>query len=287
MRLVFVHGRSQEGKNPDELKHVWTEGLHVGLSAAGLSGIGAHEIVFPFYGDDLAGMVKTVRQAGKDVRAKGSDFSALPIERTQVELLQEIAGEADVAIERDAEAVHKGMMNTSLALMLARLADGTSYGANFLNRWTEDVAVYLNNQVVTRKVDAYVRAAICDQECVVVAHSLGSIVAYRVLRAMGPIAHVKRLITLGSPLGLETVRHLLAPPALEFPSGVESWINAFDPKDIVALRPLDERTWAVKPRIVNYPDVRNHMDNHHNISGYLDDPYVARAIYTALNNLAF
>jgi alpha-beta hydrolase superfamily lysophospholipase len=99
----------------------------------------------------------------------------------------------------------------------------------FLKFWTEDVALYSNNRAVAKRIDNRVQASIGDQPCVVVAHSLGSIVAYRVLRAMGRIARVKLLITIGSPLGLRTVRDLLSPPARVFPDGVESWINALSP----------------------------------------------------------
>lgn len=284
MKLVFVHGRSQEGKDPEALQRVWEEGLAVGLAAAGLSDIDAHEVVFPFYGDELAAMVREIREpAAAGVQAKGDDLPERRKDVTQVELLQEILVGADIAIEPEAEATHKGLMNAALAHALARAADKTSYGTNFLSLWTEDVVAYLKNPAVSKRIDDQVKAAIGNQPCVVVAHSLGSIVAYRVLRAMGRTAQVKRLLTIGSPLGLQTVRELLMPPALAFPAGVESWINAFDPKDIVALHPLDQRTWPVEPRILNHAAVSNHMDNHHNISGYLDDPYIAGAIYGALD----
>lgn len=286
MRLVLVHGRSQEGKDSQALKRVWMDGLIVGLEAAGLGGIDAHEVVFPFYGDDLAAMVAEIHETVDDaVTYKGGDADAAPLDGTQVELLQEVLTDGEIAFETEGRVTHKGLMNTALAHALARAADRTSFGHNFLKVWTEDVALYLSNRAVARRIDDRVQASIGDQPCVVVAHSLGSIVAYRVLRAMGRAARVRRLITIGSPLGLQTVRNLLSPPVRTFPEGVESWVNAFDVKDIVALHPLDAKTWPVDPPITNHAGVANHMDNHHNISGYLDDPYIAAAIHEALNSV--
>jgi len=109
-----------------------------------------------------------------------------------------------------------------------------------------------------------------------------TIVTYRVLRDFAKKVSVRGLVTVGSPLGLTTVRNHLAPPALAMPAGVAKWHNAFDPRDVVALEPLDTSTWNIKPLIENKGDVDNFTDNRHGISGYLDDPKVARWIFDAL-----
>jgi hypothetical protein len=284
MRLIFVHGRDQQGKERQALQRVWTEALDVGLDAAGLPGIREHEVVFPYYADDLIAMVKEIRAApAPGVNAKGGASRDAGLDSVQIELLQEMLGQDAVAAVAQEEALQKGVQNTAAALALARLADRSAFGPGLLTKVTEDVSIYLQHQVVAQRVNALVAPAIGTQPCVVVAHSLGSIVAYRVLRELGAAAQVRRFITVGSPLGLHTVRKLLSPPARTSPAGVRSWFNAFDPADIVALHPLDEAAWPVSPAITNHPSVKNHMGNHHGISGYLDDPTVARAIYDALN----
>lgn len=63
---------------------------------------------------------------------------------------------------------------------------------------------------------------------------------------------------------------------------METWFNALDERDVVALQPLDGTTFAVDPPIDNYTGVRNRTENAHGISGYLDDPQVATRIYEAL-----
>lgn len=80
---------------------------------------------------------------------------------------------------------------------------------------------------------------------VVVAHSLGTVVAYEALHAY-PELSVELLITLGSPLALpHGVFHRLTPPPGTYtgrgirPPGVARWVNIADRGDPVAvLRPL-------------------------------------------------
>jgi endonuclease G, mitochondrial len=53
-QLVFLHGRSQQGKDPQLLRGKWTAGLAKGLALAGLPAVDAADVWFPFYGDTFA-----------------------------------------------------------------------------------------------------------------------------------------------------------------------------------------------------------------------------------------
>ena len=116
-----------------------------------------------------------------------------------------------------------------------------------------------------------------------VGHSLGSVVAYRLLALGGPITHpVKALITLGSPLGITAVREALEP--IGHPPFVDTWFNAYDERDAVALHPLDAERFPVSPPITNYNKVSNESHNHHGIQGYLADSVVITQIAEAVNS---
>jgi hypothetical protein len=67
-----------------------------------------------------------------------------------------------------------------------------------------------------------------------------------------------------------------------FPASVKSWYNASDPKDVVALYPLDAANFPVSPAVENYAKVQNGTDNRHGIIGYLDDAEVAKHVLDAL-----
>lgn len=79
---------------------------------------------------------------------------------------------------------------------------------------------------------------------VVVAHSLGSVIAYDVLQRVAEAPAVDALLTLGSPLGIDEVQDRLRPEWTR-PDGFPSrtvrtrWVNVFDPLDLVCL--LDPR----------------------------------------------
>jgi pimeloyl-ACP methyl ester carboxylesterase len=82
---------------------------------------------------------------------------------------------------------------------------------------------------------------------VVVAHSLGTLVAYEALHAH-PELQVPLLLTLGSPLALpKAVFERLLPPPVSGrgsrPVGVHRWVNIADPGDPVAIPPRLARSF--------------------------------------------
>jgi hypothetical protein len=107
-----------------------------------------------------------------------------------------------------------------------------------------------------------------DGGVVVVGHSLGSIVAYDVLREAGSASpDVTLFVTVGSPLAVTEIQDVVERP-LEVPAGVMAWRNAADARDLVAL------DHTIKPEYVP-PDsctdflVVNDSSNHHGIREYL------------------
>ena len=168
--------------------------------------------------------------------------------------------------------------------MQAILAAIDKYGGgtsrSTLELLTRDVYLYTSRAGVRDEIDGVVAAHLTGERTVVVAHSLGSVVAYGVLRNERRPLQVPLLVTVGSPLGVRAIRDQFRP--LRFPAGVKAWYNAFDRRDVVALHPLDSANFPVTPAIQNDDNVANHTGNRHGIGGYLDAPQVAKAIITAL-----
>jgi pimeloyl-ACP methyl ester carboxylesterase len=153
--------------------------------------------------------------------------------------------------------------------------------SRLIDAFTRDVYVYLTYPGVRAQIDKVVADALGNEPCVVVAHSLGTVVAYNVLRARAATPQCPKLVTVGSPLGIRAIKQQLATPLVS-PSCVGQWFNAYDDRDVVALAPLDGQTFNVTPPIENKSDVRNFTDNRHGIEGYLADPVVARQIVQGL-----
>jgi pimeloyl-ACP methyl ester carboxylesterase len=90
----------------------------------------------------------------------------------------------------------------------------------------------LNEQIQDR-----VRSAITGEETVVVAHSLGTVVAYETLHSAS--ARIPLLVTVGSPLALRTVvLPRVLPSPLQTPEAIGRWLDFWDREDFIAARPL-------------------------------------------------
>jgi pimeloyl-ACP methyl ester carboxylesterase len=109
-------------------------------------------------------------------------------------------------------------------------------------------------------IDEIVDANLNDAPTVVVAHSLGTVVAYHILMNSQKHLNVPLFVTVGCPLGIRAIRDQFIP--LASPPAVKAWINAFDTRDVVALYPLDEKNFAIHPPIENYSAVKNSTENH-------------------------
>ena len=71
---------------------------------------------------------------------------------------------------------------------------------------------------------------------VVIGHSLGSVVAYEAAHLIGQ--PLPLLVTLGSPLGLQTIVYQqLRPQPPSFPANVRRWVNVADRDDFIAAEP--------------------------------------------------
>jgi hypothetical protein len=122
-----------------------------------------------------------------------------------------------------------------------------------------------------------------------IAHSMGSIVAYEVLRDCEhavPGLEVAHFVTVGSPLGLAEVEEVVSGP-MRVPDCVARWSNFADPRDQVARWDtfLSENFEASRKGvvIVDHLVINGYLSptgkpNPHKIYGYLRTPEVSDLI---------
>jgi len=212
--------------------------------------------------DVLAGMWRGYLQEGiqpaRDVDLAAVYYSPLLRDQgtphgTDDEVPDALAGDVDAwlrALGAPDPTIHG-------AVATGRLRDGIAWVAQrygldqkltrlFVRAFFAEVARYLDAVDRTRHdavLEAVLAALHIHRPRVVVAHSLGSVVAYEALHA-DPGVEVELLLTLGSPLGMpDVVLDKLDPaPAagrLTKPPGVRRWVNVADRGDIIAIpRPL-------------------------------------------------
>ncbi|MFE6233798.1 hypothetical protein [Cellulosimicrobium sp. NPDC057862] len=302
-RLVLVHGRDNQGLDADVLDRTWTAVLDAGLSAAG-SGRVLHDddTAFVFYADTLAGLVAgDAEPPPVTVHA----LAALPDAELAfvAAVAEEVLRGAGAGVPARPEGAGTGGgadVGAWLNLLLSaldRYVPGLSSGVVVL--LARDVWAYLHDDAVRTRIDDAVAAAIpADGPAVVIAHSLGSVVAYSVLREHPDAARwdVPLLLTLGSPLAIRAIRDALAARApLRVPAPVRRWVAARDRRDALALHglgpdafPLDPATLAIEDLVVANAAPGRHaaavLLADGSPAGYLALPEVAGAVGAALDD---
>ncbi|MFQ5637269.1 MAG: hypothetical protein ACE5IR_04665 [bacterium] len=176
----------------------------------------------------------------------------------------------------------------------------------------EDLALYYDQTNVDKKdFGLYAKTRIREElakslrkhrkkAILLIAHSMGSIIAYDVLTQVVPKIKIHTFITLGSPLGLPAVmKKILAEQQHDFrklkkvpaPENITSaWLNFSDLDDRVAMNynladDFGKNAAGVGPVdvVVKSDYAYNGKKNPHKSYGYLRAPEVAEAIYAFLS----
>lgn len=108
----------------------------------------------------------------------------------------------------------------------------------------KDLHAYYTDKNIREELRSMFEKAIRDNvtagnRIMVVSHSMGTIIAYDVLRKLGKESHdipIEHFVTLGSPLGLPHVKHMIIKEnhLVRTPSIVKKWSNLADRRDPVA-----------------------------------------------------
>lgn len=286
MRILLIHGRAQGGKDPDALEEVWTDTLRIGMSAANISESRLRNvnIDFPFYGDALDRFTEQSRVSVSPATPKGPNTYS-EFEKFYAEVMAELEEHTGVPENEvtaqlpPSAAIEKGPANWEWVHAVARVIDRHLTGVTVfsIETFLRDVFLYVRNSNVKKAINKIVTDKLTDEPTIVVGHSLGTVVGYDIIRANKNSHKFLKYITLGSPLGIRGIAKYLG--VVENPVQ-DKWFNAFDEGDIVALNPLNKPYFDVTPEIYNYGGVDNHTDNQHGIVGYLNNPIVARHVFS-------
>lgn len=288
-RVLLVHGVGQQLAGEDSLASEWALALRDGMRRAGCSEAelpGAGEIRSVFYGD-------VFRPTGRRLGLGDPWLTAADATEFDQELLAAWwrgAAESDPrVIHPDARTLARWPGGVQAAL---RALSGSAFFSGLAERVMlfdlQQVRQYMTDPGVRQVVQDRVAMQVAEDTRVVVAHSLGSVVAYEALCAH-PQWPVRALVTLGSPLGIRNLifdRLLPAPMSLDggglmgaWPGRAQSWMNVADEGDVVALvkdlRPL------FGSRVACY---LVHNGSHaHDVRPYLTAPETGAAIAAGLN----
>ncbi|MFH8407414.1 hypothetical protein ACH4FX_21865 [Streptomyces sp. NPDC018019] len=235
-RIVLVHGIGRQLAGPHSLLDDWYPSLADGLALNGCQ-VQRSEVAAAFYGD-------LFRPAGhRSIGLPDLDATDVtdPLERdvllswwhqaAQQEAL--VPGPEDRGRLRTPQLVQRALDALSHSSFFAGL------GEHLLIFSARQVRRYFTEPAVRENVQKRVSATVSDGTQVIVAHSLGSVVAYEVLCAHPEWRDIT-LVTLGSPLAVrnlvfDRLRPAPADGRAQWPPSVRRWVNVADRGDVVAL----------------------------------------------------
>lgn len=290
MRMILIHGINQQGKSAEMILKAWVDRLHQTYAAHGPNPLGRlSKVEAAFYGDTLEELSSA--KFKDQAIALGAELTTDDFDEFAVEAMKDIAlrlglDPAKIPAADGTIVVPQGAgINKEWLKALARAIEAVSplHGTLAL-RVLGQAHAYIRNQHIHDEVNKRVRPLFEDDEpMIVVSHSLGTIVAYSLLREFARNNRPRQsplLVTLGSPLGIDSVRKGFAKPRIR-PANVQRWVNGADPEDFVALRAeLTSDTFG--SGIENYADIDNGYDDPHDILQYLKDPRISNAIAQAI-----
>ena len=245
-KIVMVHGAFNELWGPNELKSRWLPALRDGLWHHGVE-VDDADVTVCFYGDLFRSDPETAESPAL-TQAKADISESL------------------------------GDMGDDLRATIHLAANNAVF-----ERTVDMVATMVAEPDLTERIRARFEAVVTDETRVVVAHSLGTVVAYRAL-ANGLDGNVDTLVTLGSPLGTEMVFNGLKPAPVDgvgaWPGNVRRWVNVAAVGDKAAENArLSERFGpAVEDRLVD----NGHRA--HDPEPYLNNPITGLAVAEALRS---
>jgi pimeloyl-ACP methyl ester carboxylesterase len=193
-------------------------------------------------------------------------------------LIDEAAARSGMPAGAREAALEGGFLGGLVSLLqrpLSWIADRSGLEDAVIATIFRDVAAYLDREPVrTGVLNAVLETVPTDGEVVLVAHSLGTVVAMDLIEKLPPRVSVPLLVTTGSPLGMDSVHKRLLAGGPRQPARVGTWLNAWAAADAVAIGcPLAD-TWAGVQDVLT----QNRKDRAHDIDEYLSAAGVAAEI---------
>jgi hypothetical protein len=282
-RIVCVHGVGKQLAGEQSLLKDWYPALCDGLTSASSAPVSRDEVAMAFYGD-------LFRPPGQWLAVGDPMYTAADVESGwEQDLLcawwQAAATADDRVAPPDADALARAPRSVQAALrQLARSRFFAGIALRTLVFDLKQTRLYLDDPTLRAAARERVAEQIGPDTQVVVAHSLGTVVAYETLCAL-PRHQVQAFITLGSPLGISNLvfDRLLPTPAHgqgKWP-GYQGlvWTNLADMGDLVALE-KDLRT-RFGERVRN--GIVHNGAHAHDATCYLTDRLAGAAVADGLS----
>jgi len=307
--IVLVHGIAQQQLSADSLEKDWIPALAGGVRKAGFleiadriwrdrSGPSGIETRMAFYGNlflppdqqgsDSAEFTAEEEMWAEDLAKEWLERAATraskPREKRDAEAeLAYVRGEIGQEEAGPGKVVRKAIKSLGKLRWFAPL--GMAVAERFVIRALAQVTRYLMDENIRHAALKSVLDLTGPDTKVIIGHSLGSVVAYE---AAHLVQHpLPLLVTIGSPLGLDTIIYpKLRPQPPTYPPKVLRWVNIADSDDFVAAEPDLTRFFSDGLPISGRFEGAHTVDNGaepHNADFYLTKAQLGRPVGETLS----
>jgi hypothetical protein len=280
--IVGVHGIMNEQSGRHQLIAGWGPALADGLERASRRAVPVPELDIAFYGD----LFLRSRPATKGASPAGEPSELADLTDDEIDDLTPAVDEAAGPGQQDT-AVPKGFLASPqwVQWSLRRLDQtfGSHSDAVLYLGALRQVRRYLRDAALKAEADQRLAATVTGDCRLLIGHSLGSVLAFEYLR-QNPQREIGMLVTLGSPLGLNTIQGLMPDPSYGcegLPKNVRRWVNLRDRSDPVACGGDLAGHW---PGVLDDATIDNETDAH-SVVRYLGKKQTGNAILRALPGL--
>ncbi|WP_130802443.1 hypothetical protein [Acinetobacter ihumii] len=289
MKLIFIHGAQQQSFNAESLQDHWLNILQLGLNNLDINvPLESLNFAFPYYGDLIhqhaLNQLETpldafMPQAWQDWHLpyrQHPEPQQIDQEKRLIPLLalhqQELSLTSRLYLFSHLAKDHVLREFVMLLNKFPKLHE------NMLHRYILEVYLYLANPDFMQDVHQRVMQSFeQDEEYIIVAHSLGTVIAYNLMQQLPENIKVQRFITLASPLAFRVVQSRLKASQEHLQALQGNWYNFYSHEDYLTTFPLDHGFFNVQPSIINQ-GISTFAHKPHEIIGYLQHPLVVQSI---------
>ena len=293
MKLIFIHGAQQQSFNAESLQHHWLNILQLGLTNLNIHlPIESLNFAFPYYGDLIhqhaLSQLETpldafMPQAWQDWHLPYRQHpEPQPIDQDKKLIPLLALHQQELSLTSRLYLFSHLAKDHVLREFVMLLNKFPKLHENMLHRYILEVYLYLANPDFMQDVHQRVMQSFEeDEEYIIVAHSLGTVIAYNLLQQLSKTVKVQRFITLASPLAFRVVQSRLKASQEHLSALQGNWYNFYSHEDYLTTFPLDHSFFNVQPSIINQ-GISTFAHKPHEIIGYLQHPLVVQSIIESI-----
>ncbi len=292
MKIVFIHGMNQQNLDAIALKQQWLEILALGFkNLNSYIDLSTLNLEFPFYADILEQhCLKNALNLGTlTLNQPAQVFSPHPkphlldLKNTNITpFIPHFLTDKNLSFRSKIYLLSQMAKDHLLKDFIMMLNYFPKMHESLMHTFIVEAYLYLSNPQFMTEVNARICMCLKDEEAyVIVAHSLGSVVAYNILRQQPKHFRLKCFITLGSPLAFHVIQSKIPPPIIRPVCLDGPWYNFYSPDDFISCFALEDPPFQFDPPIINHA-IRTFIVDPHEITGYLQHPAVIQRIVESL-----